>query len=287
MAYKNRFIIFENLSVSEIVGKMTKDLTKQLISKVDKQKYYIAKGKNVLFKKGIMNFNCREYLQHLNNLQVIYCVYYLKNEAEYELYDRAGMLNCSADYENGNIKLSLAYVQEQPKDFKISIRHELKHIYQYDCGAKKNINFYETVVDRYKNGEQWEKIVAWALYLSFKTEQDAFISQYYEFLKNNNISKVKLQKNDNNPYYRFDKAFDNVDNIDIDEESLKQRFGINLTQLYSILNAADERLYKKMTNVWTKYVNEKKIKLPNTEEMNFLMECYHRGIHEETDDLIW
>ena len=71
------------------------------------------------------------------------------------------------------------------------------------------------------------------------------------------------------------------------EESLKQRFGINLTQLYSILNAADERLYKKMTNVWTKYVNEKKIKHPNTEEMNFLMECYHRGIHEETDDLLW
>ena len=131
MTYKNRFTIFENLSVSEIVSKMTKDLTKQLISKVDKQEYYIAKGKNVLVKRGAMNFNCREYLQHLNNLQVIYCVYYLKNEAEYELYDRTGMLNCSADYENGNIKLSLAYVQEQPKDFKISIRHELKHIYQY------------------------------------------------------------------------------------------------------------------------------------------------------------
>ncbi len=287
MTYKNRFTIFENLSVSEIVSKMTKDLTKQLISKVDKQEYYIAKGKNVLVKRGVMNFNCREYLQHLNNLQVIYCVYYLKNEAEYELYDRMGMLNCSADYENGNIKLSLAYVQEQPKDFKISIRHELKHIYQYDCGAKKNDNFYETVLDRYNNGEQWEKIVAWALYLSFKTEQDAFISQYYEFLKSNNISKTKLQKDDNNPYYRFDKAFDNVDNIDIDEESLKQRFGLNLTQLYSILNAADERLHKKMTNVWAKYVNEKKIKHPNAEEMNFLMECYHRGIHEETDDLIW
>ena len=79
MTYKNRFTIFENLSVSEIVGKMTKDLTKQLISKVDKQKYYIAKNKNVLVKKGIINFDCREYLQHLNNLQVIYCVYYLKN----------------------------------------------------------------------------------------------------------------------------------------------------------------------------------------------------------------
>lgn len=31
--------------------------------------------------------------------------------------------------------VALAYVQEQPKDFKISIRHELKHIYQYDCGV--------------------------------------------------------------------------------------------------------------------------------------------------------
>lgn len=288
MKCQNRFTIFENLSVSETVGRMTKELTKQLISKVDKQKYYISKDKNVLVKKGIMNFDCREYLQHLSNLQVIYCVYYLKNDVEYEFYDRNGMLNCSADYENGNVKLSLAYVQEQPKDFKVSIRHELKHIYQYDCGAKKNVNFYKTVVDRYNNGEQWEKIVAWALYLSFKTEQDAFISQYYEYLKNNHISKNNLQKYDNNnPYYRFNQAFENVDNIDIEEESLRQSFGINLTQLYSILNSADERLYKKMTNVLAKYVDEKKIKQPNAAEMNFLMECYHRGIHEETYDLIW
>ena len=35
MKYKDRFTIFESLSVSETVGKMTKDLTKQLISKVD------------------------------------------------------------------------------------------------------------------------------------------------------------------------------------------------------------------------------------------------------------
>ena len=287
MKYKDRFTIFESLSVSETVGKMTKDLTKQLISKIDKQKYFISKDKNVIVKKGLINFDCREYLQHLNTLQVIYNIYYLNSEEEYNLYDRYGMLNCSADYENGNIKLSLAYVQEQPKDFKISIRHELKHIYQYDCGAKKNVNFYETVIDRYNNGELWEKIVAWALYLSFKTEQDAFISQYYEFLKNNKISKDKIPKNDNNPYYRFDRAFDNVDRIDIDEKKLKQSFGINLTQLYSILNAADERLYKKMTNVWVKYINENNIKKPNIIQMNFLMECYHRGIHDKTDDLLW
>ena len=31
MKYKDRFTIFESLSVSETVGKMTKDLTKQLI----------------------------------------------------------------------------------------------------------------------------------------------------------------------------------------------------------------------------------------------------------------
>lgn len=287
MKFKNRFNLFEDLSVSNVVGKMTNNLTRQLINKVDSQKYYIAKDKNVLIKKGIINFDCKEYLHYLDNLQVIYCIYYLKNEEEYNLYDKSGNLNCSADYENGNVKLSLAYVEGQPKDFKISIRHELKHIYQYDCGAKKNVNFYETVVDRYKNGEQWEKIVAWALYLSFKTEQDAFISQYYEYLKSNNISKKHIQKDKNNPYYVFDNAFDNVENLNIREENLKENFGINLNQLYHILNSADERLYKKMTNVWTKYINENKIKKPNVSEMTFVMECYHLGIHEETDDLIW
>ena len=287
MIYKNRFTIFESLSISEIVGKMTNDLARQLINKVDSQKHFIAKDKNVLIKKGILNFDCRQYLKHLGNLQVIYCIYFLKNDSEYEFYDKNGYLNCSSDYENSNIKLSLAYVNEQPKEFTQPIRHELKHIYQYDCGAKKNVNFYETVVDRYRNGEQWEKIVAWALYLSFKTEQDAFISQFYEYLKNNNITKDKIPKDNNNPYYRFDKAFSNVEYLTIDEEMLKKSFGISISQLYSILNSADERLFKKMTNVWVKYISENKIRKPNVSEMNFIMECYHRGIHEEADDLIW
>ena len=42
-----------------------------------------------------------------------------------------------------------------------------------------------------------------------------------------------------------------------------------------------------MTNVWVKYINENNIKKPNIIQMNFLMECYHRGIHDKTDDLLW
>lgn len=286
MKYKERFIISESLSVSEVVDKMTKDLTTQLINKIDKQKYYIAKSKNAIIKKGIMNFDCSEYLTHLDNLQVIYCVYYLKSDSEYSVYVDNGWLNCSADYERGNIKLALACVDGQPKDFKVSIAHEVKHIYQYDCGAKKNENFYDTVKDKYQNGELWEKIIAWALYLSFKTEQDAFLSQYYAYLKTYNVSKDKLKKDQNNPYYQFDIAFDAVDNLNINDEKLKESFGININQLYSILNAADERLYKKMSNVWTRYINENSIKKPYATQMNFLIECYNRNIHEKENDLI-
>lgn len=286
MKFKDRFIINEELSVSETVSQMTNELMQQLIFNIKKQKFYIAKDKNVLLKKGVFNFDCHNHLKHLNNLEVIYCIYYLNNESEYQVYENLGLLNCAADYENKNIKLSLAFVNNKPKDFTIPIRHELKHIYQYDCGAKKNVNFYDKVIERYQNGGMWEKVVAWALYLSFKTEQDAFLSQYYEYLKSNDIPKNNLKLNDiNNPYTQFDKAFDNVEKLDINNEELKRNFGINMNQLYSILNSADSRLYKKMVNVWTKYINEHNVK-PNFIKMNFLLECYENGIHETTDDLI-
>lgn len=76
MKYKDRFIINEELSVSETVSQMTNKLMQQLISNIEKQKFYVAKDKNVLLKKGAFNFDCHNHLKNLNNLEVIYCVYY-------------------------------------------------------------------------------------------------------------------------------------------------------------------------------------------------------------------
>lgn len=287
---KERFKINEELSVSQVVDDMTDDLVSQLNLQLKDSGLFISKDKSVLFKKGTVNFKCERYFKNIKVLDVIYAVYYLKSKEEWNFYNQNGFLACSADYENQNIKVNLAYVNNKPSDdFSSSIRHELKHIYEYDCGMKKNVSFYNKVYDRYKNGDKWEQTIAWALYLSFKTEQDAFLSQYYEYLKTHNPYNVKIINDYNNPYYQFDVAFDRVDRLNFTEEQLRQSFGLTINQLYHILESADERLFKKMTHVYQKFINDEKEKnkIIEMRRMNFLFECYDKGICTEESDIIW
>ena len=84
-------------------------------------------------------------------------------------------------------------------------------------------------------------------------------------------------------------AFDNVDKLPLTDEQVKKSFGINTNQLYNILEAADERLYKKMFHVFQKYRNDvtNESKSIDAHRMDFLLECFHNGINEEETDLIF
>lgn len=281
-----RFKINEDLSVSNIVGDMCKELTYQLISKINKSKKYIYAEKSFLISKGFINFDCRKYLKNLQWLNVIYVVYYFDTEKEYEYNERHGLLNSSADYQNKNIKLKLAYINDKPaRDFSSCISHELKHIYEYDCGMTKNKNFYQRVLNKLGSGEEWEKIVAWALYLSFKTEQDAFLSQFYEYLKTNRQYVYDPLRDKKSPYHQYDEAFNNVDKLNFTEEQVKDSFGLTINQLYHILDSADDRLYKKISHVWQKYNNEINYGSVRPSYAEFMFECFNKGIKEfDVDD---
>lgn len=282
-----RFKINEELSVSSVVTDMCKDLSYQLINKINSSKKKIATDKAVLIKKGFFNFDCSKYLKTIQWLNVRYVAYFFESEEALRTAEKMGMLDCSADYQNKNVKLKVGYVNDKPSnDFSVAIRHELKHIYEYDCGMQKNENFYQRVIGRIQNGERWEKIVGWALYLSFKTEQDAFLSQYYEYLKTDRQYHIDSLKDEKNPYCQFDRAFDNVDRLNFTEEQVKQSFGLTINQLYHILESADERLFKKMTHVVQKYHNEEKYNSINPNYAKFMFECFDKGYKDfESDEL--
>lgn len=280
-----RFKINEDLSVSTVVTDMCKDLTYQLINKVNKGKKVIAADKSFLITKGFINFDCSKYLKNIQWLNVVYIVYYFETEEECEYNVKHGLLNCSADYQNKNIKLKLGYVNDKPsREFSSSIAHELKHIYEYDCGMTKNENFYNRVLSKLNSGEKWEKTIAWALYLSFKTEQDAFLSQFYEYLKTNRQYEHDPLKDKKSPYCQYDEAFDNVDKINFTEEQVKKSFGLTINQLYHILESADERLYKKISHVWQKYNNEVDYNSVRPSYAHFMFECFERGIKDFDND---
>lgn len=286
---RNRFkkLINEELSVSTEVNDMCGELSHQLIDKISQNERKMVMNKNLLMYKGQIQFECSKWLKTIKYLKVIYVVYLLDSEVECDMFEKRGFMNCSADYQNKNIKLALGYVNGKPsRNFFSSISHELKHIYEYDRGMQKNENFYDVVTKKCQSKIKWERVVAWALYLSFNTEQDAFLSQYYEYLKTNkNYTKDPLADKEN-PYYKFDIAFDNVECLNINDKDMKASFGITVNQLYNILEAADDRLFKKMCHVWQKYNNDVNRSIrPNFGE--FLNECLHNGVDLMESDIVY
>lgn len=153
-----RFQLLEELSISDTVTKMTNELSQELISQINNLKPYISKENNYKINKGMFTFNTSGFLESLKSLKVYYVVYHISSEDEYKFMSKIGYMNSSADYMCHNIKLALAYVKGKPSvQFNPSIRHELNHIYEIDCGQTKNEDFYDKIIDRYKNGELWEK----------------------------------------------------------------------------------------------------------------------------------
>lgn len=278
-----RFKINEELSISRIVTDMCNEVSAQLINKLMGEHAKIVQDKALLMYKGVMNYDCSKYLKTISNLNVIYVVYLLDNEQQFQAHAQSGLFDSSADYQNKNIKVNLAYINGKPcREFKSIIRHELKHIYEYDCGMQKNENFYNRVIDKCKHGEQWEKRVAWALYLSFKTEQDAFLEQYYEYLQTYRHYTIDPMEDPQNPYCKFDDAFNIVDYTSLNNIKMKESFGINIRQLYHILNSAEERLFKKMSHIYQKWRNDVLLKdgSLNPTVMTFMLECHRRGIED-------
>lgn len=288
--FKGRFIIKEDSGVSEEVVQMTNELTNELMYKVKNGKRYIVKN-GLMCYKGLLNFNVKKWLNGIDNLKISYVIFCIDNEQEYTFLEKQGEVNCSCDYDKGEMKLKLAIVDGKPSvQFKPQIAHEFNHIFQNDKGQLKNEEFYEIIADKYKNGNQWEKAVAWALYLTFKTEQSSFITQYYHYLKTSGTKKYRMDVYDkNNPYHQFQMAYDDVECFDLSDEDVYNSFGITLNKLYTILNSAEERLNQKTANVWAKYSRELEEKknnrhiMPSPGRMMYLMECYRKGVYEEIE----
>lgn len=299
-----RFKINEELSVSADVVQLTNIVSKFIQNKLKTSQRGYSKHKNVIVYKGLSNINTEGLLKTIDYLKVKYTVYFFKNQDDLRYYllyasEPDGTMYSYADYEKKMINLVLYYIKEQPSpDFDSIIQHELNHIYQYDNGQTKNEDFYNKIVDLQKNGNEVEKKIALALYYIFNTEIASFASQYYAYLKQNNIPKTTKGKDYysldvNNPYYRLNKVFEDVYDLEdeINETDLINKLGITKEKLWNILNNGEKKFYRKMANAWTKYMTESSKKGKYIQHifidprMEFLWECRDKGITEEFDEL--
>lgn len=174
--HSNRFIIKEELSVSDTVLKITDEIYHQILNRLKSGKFFISKQRNVLIKKGIFDYQSAGKLKNIPYLKVKYVVYHFNNEQERKNaveYDHF-IINSSADYKNKTINLYLSMINNQPgPDFKSDIQHEVNHIFQYDNGQQKNEDFYSRIIDLSKTGNKLDKIIARAMYYTMKISNTA------------------------------------------------------------------------------------------------------------------
>ena len=299
--HSNRFIIKEELSVSDTVLKITDEIYYQILNRLKSGKSFISKERNVVIKKGIFDYQTTGKLKNTSFIKVKYVVYYFNNEQEHQAYMKYGYfrMNSSADYENKTINLYLSMINNQPDpDFKSDIQHEVNHIFQYNNGQQKDEDFYKRIIELNKSGNKLDKIIARAMYYTFQTEQDSFVSQYYAYLKRNNIpikQAINYRYDKNCPYYDFDTLFDNIDDIsgEITDEYTQDKLGISSKRLFNILNNADDRFTNKLGKVIMRYVQEKELNedfkhseiyLKIDPRLSFVLECYKKGINEEESE---
>lgn len=288
----NRTLLVEEGSISNDVVKLTKSLARNIMYRIEKSSKYYSKNGNYVLSRGIINFDTESLIKDMKMIKVKYCVYFFDKERDREYfmkYNDSIAFGSHCDYNKGEMKLSLCYVNESPDDmFYPTIQHEMNHMYQNANGQLKDEELYKRVEYWKENGDGNTQWIAYAIYLAFNTEISSFASQYYAYLVQNKIPKSLSGKDyaidKNNPYFDFDRAYSVVEDIDIDEDELKDKFGISVRRLYGILNNAEKKYQEKMMRVWNRYVNEGKHLAHDPFRMNFIFECYSKGIRESTDE---
>lgn len=301
--------IDENLCVNNNVTQMGHEIMVELKNNLKNAKTYISKEYNRIIKKGSFIYKTKGKLP-IDKITVNYLVYPYDNMEEYNSDYKSGAitLDCECGFEERAIFINIATVNNEIVQESIgNIEHELNHILQCSFGQKQNESLYEKVVEQCYHNNGLYQMVAYALYLSFKTEIASFTVQYYTFLKNNNVPLCDIfhsfSNDENNPYKIFLDNYNYVMSHEskINDEEIRRLFGITKNELLKRLENANKRYKMKMMKAIMKYRDElnenyvkEKIKkkhvfleihqLQFAKRMNFLCECYNKGIHDEASE---
>lgn len=291
MRYKD--FLRESLSVSDKLIPLTNEIYNIICKKLNNSKEYISKTDNKSFKCGCFDLPCSKYFKNIKELHIDYISYCVDRNEDAKYFNT----RCECDYERKTIHLRLVSVNDMPyPKFREGIAHELNHMLQNDNGAQKNETLYDKCINTYKCSEKQSlKWLAYALYLSFQTERNAFIQQYYEHLKTNDVDILTLEKtfpfDKGNPYAELEDAIAHIENYSYNENEVYSAFGITLNKVYNYIDNALDSLYNKVMKVYAKYYYEYDSISKRVSEstdiqvrMNFILECEKRGVREYEDD---
>lgn len=301
MLFTSKLKLNEELSVSNNVIRLTEIISRKILNALKSIKPEISREYHRIFKKGTIEISTEGLIPSLDKLTIYFHVYLFDNYRDYEKNSITLDTNCSADFENHSIMLRLVMINGLPdRNFNSSIQHEVNHIFQYANGATKNVSLYDKLIEitKDKSSTRKDRVIAYALYLTFPTEQDSFANQYYAYLKQNNIDwdivYDEFPEDDNNPYNRILDVYDAIDTLHIDDAYMNEKFGMNVKQFYIRLENADKRLRRKLIKAASRWRQDAKNEsytyskdlgmFKDSRRMNFLFNCYSKGIITESSE---
>ena len=179
----------EYKNISDDVYQFSVDLYHKILNDADIRQMQKSRVNGFLFVQNTLllnNTNVKWIFNNIDSLKVNYILYVSETTKEYNyiMQNIDADANSESDYDNKSITIVSGYIDDYiSPDFLSNICHEVNHLYEYDNGREKRVDLYDKVREliAMKNNDAY--IVGNAFYYSFQHEIDAFVHQFYGFLK--------------------------------------------------------------------------------------------------------
>ena len=221
-------------------------------------------------------------------------MYYTDDVRNYNFVMRSigGKANSQSDYETKSMRIVSGFIDgDASPDFLATICHEANHLFEYDNGREKRIGLYERVVSLIQSEDDAAQAVGQAIYYTFPHEIDAFVHQFYGFLKQEDPSHLTFEQLlQHSAYYNLKRLYDYIiaknDNTSIG--GYINYLGYRKRDFIKRLKFGMKRLLSKLKNAYLRYLHDS---TPiNEGRIHWLMERdYHRHLccEQYNEEIKW
>lgn len=260
-----RRCIVEKWSISDIVKTYTDKISEKIIVLSEEQ--FINKEvkyspiTNAAYVEGNFEIDTFEFGndEMPPSLKIEYIMYEINSASAYNNIikkEDKGFVYSESDYKQCYIRIVSGYIGDYLiPDFYENVAHEVTHIYQYAQGMRKKVNLYDEVIKLYNSAEKSKHYVGYALYFTFKHEQDAMTHQFYEYLNNINFNAndFEMVLNNFNEYKQFLNSINNVKDIDKNDlKNILNSIGFSVADYNKRIHYSFKRLVQKLNNAFNR-----------------------------------
>ena len=253
----------EYKNISDNVYNFSVMLYKHILEDADRQNIQKSRLNGYLFLQNsfvLKKSNTNQWIfNNLDDLNVSYVLYVAETNKEYNyiMQNIDAEANSEGDYEKRSIRIISGYINDSiSSDFLATICHEVNHLFEYDNGREKRIDLYDKVRELIFKDDDYASIVGNAMYYTFQHEIDAFVHQFYGFLKQEHPNHLGFEELLNyteykNAYNAYEEVLSNKNNPNV--MKWINYLGYNRNNYFKRLKYSLKKFYVKIKNVYMRY----------------------------------